>query len=649
MYISEFHIKNFKSFEDVKIHFNEKTNILTGVNNAGKSTMLEAISLWNECYNKLIRTSEGAINALSVRKDDFVFAVKAGKYVSYTDIISVRSPGYDDIFYNLDKKKAIQLIAKLTIDNQNLEIGFVIASVEGGNNYKITLHNYNKFKYRLFNDTIKNAKTAINVLFAAPLANITPKEERHHIFKTQYLKQSHTAHLAFRNRIEALFQRRGENGSPYHTFCDQLSTILFNDNGQISFDFVNPNSLELNLKIKMGAEGAKDISLVGSGTLQIIEILLNIHEQKTELNIILLDEPDSHIHRQLQIRLLYILNASDKTQIFMTTHNESLIRDAQPDWIFHLEKQSVKEYYAIQRNRSAPKGLLSSAKAPVIQTLAGKGSGLDFINALESDVLFMVEGVNDALRIQKILSFKNNDSRKYAFWVMGNVDTIFDQLDHYKNVFSEIKNDKTLWEKLVLVFDKDILTDLQRERLLDAIKTKLELKQVHIWESYSFDGILFSNLNFLTTILQRYIRKVSSTADTSDIVEKLDKAMEKLVIQKNETFTSEKIKPIENKIRGELGKRQKKFDRLHFQNVIETEYNLQKAILDYLKDTCNVNDVHKIMSKDDCEFVLKSVLNDFNIDFAMEGQRDSITNFNDLMEVTSITTRYKDWDFILKV
>ncbi len=653
MHISEFHIKNFKSFEDVTVHFNEKTNIFTGVNNAGKSTMLEAISLWQECYDKLIQRAGKGNNKLSINNGNFVFGIAAGRYVSYTDIISVRSPNYEDIFYNLDRKKDITLSAKLVVNHQSLEIGFTITSVDGANYYKTALADYNKFNYKLLNDSnfIKNPETAIKVLFASPLANIAPKEERQHTLKIQYLKQSHTAHLAFRNRIEALYQRRNELGNPYDNFCNQLSTILLNNNGQIKFEFLNTDNLDLNLRIKIGAEIPKDISLVGSGTLQIMEILLNIHEQKRELNIILLDEPDSYLHRQLQIRLLSVLNASDKTQIFMTTHNESMIRDAQPDWLFHLEQQPIKVYYPIQRDRSSKEGsfLLSSAKAPIIQTLAGKGNGLDFITALEADVLFIVEGVNDALRIQKILSLKNNDMRKFAYWVMGNVDTIFDQIDHYKNVFSEIKNDKTLWEKTVLVFDKDFLTDAQRARLLEAFKTKLKLKQVYSWESYNFDSIFFSNILYLSQILQRYIHSLSPTVDTSDLLNKLNKAMEQLVEKKIEDFNPENIKPIENKIRKEIGKRQQKFERLGFQNIIEKEYHLQNTIYDYLKSSCNINDIHKIMEKEDCQNVLQSVLNQYNINFDMEGDRNVVTNFNALFEFISITTKYSDWDFVLKV
>lgn len=646
MHISEFQIENFKSFEKIAIHFNEKTNIFTGVNNAGKSTVLEAISLWQECYAKLIQRAGISNNKLGINKGDFVFGIKAGVIVSYTDIISIRSPSYEDIFYNLDRKKTVKLSAKLTNEAQNLEIGFIIASVDGANYYKITLANYSKFDYKLLNDAsvIKNRETAIKVFYASPLANIAPQEERQHALKIQYFKQSHVAYLAFRNRIEALYQRRNESTSPYDTFCNQLSTILLDNNGQIKFEFPNSDSLNLKLLIKIGSEIPKDISLVGSGTLQIIEILLNIHEQKSELNIILLDEPDSHIHRRLQVNLLSILNASENTQIFITTHNEALIRDAQPNWIFHLEKQPVKIYFPIERDKTAKKGLLSSANAPIIQTLGGYGTGLDFINALESDLVFMVEGVNDALRIQKILSLRNNGMRKFAYWVMGNVDTIFDQLNHYKNVFSEIKNNKSLWDKTVLVFDKDFLTDIQRERLLNQIENKMKLKKVYAWQSYNFDSTLFSNLNYLSLILQRVIRAKSLEIDTSDISDRLNVALTELVERKKNT-----IPEIEDKVKGQLGKQKPKFDKLGFSKVIEEQYELGKNSEKELLKMCEVEDVHKIMDKDDCDAVLKQVFSVYGVDFAIEGNREMTINLNSLFEFITTSTIYDDWNFIFKI
>lgn len=646
MYISEFKIENFKSFENVKIHLNSKINVFTGVNNAGKSTVLEAISLWHECYQKLIRKVGKAQIAKGINKGDFVFGLDSGLSFSYTEIISVRSPSYEDIFYNLDRKKNVKIIATLTNDEATLYIGFVISGVDGAKYYKITLADYKIFDTKLLNDSyfIKNPETAIKVFYAAPLANVPPQEERQHALKIQYLKQSHVAYLAFRNRIEALYQRRNELGSPYDTFCNQLSTILLEDNGQVEFTFPQSDNLNLRLLIKLGAETAKDISLVGSGTLQIIEILLNIHEQKSELNIILLDEPDSHIHRRLQANLLSVLNASENTQIFITTHNESMIRDAQPDWIFHLEKQPIKTYAPITRDKSAKKGLLTTGRSPIIKALGGMGSGLDFVTALESDIIFMVEGINDALRIQKILSLKNNDRRKFAYWVMGNVDTIFDQLGHYKNVFSEIKNNKSLWDKMVLVFDKDFLTDIQREKLLAELKQKLQLNKVYAWKSYNFDSTLFSDLRHLTILLQKQIRAIAPEKDTSGIGEELNNAMTELVSEKQQKF-----KEIEPNIRGEIGKRQKKFDALNLKDIIEKEYHLQKAIERYLQSVDNIGEIHQIMEKEDCNQILKQVLKIYEIDFEMEGNRAVTLNLNSLFDQVNITTIYDDWIFVYKI
>lgn len=89
-----------------------------------------------------------------------------------------------------------------------------------------------------------------------------------------------------------------------------------------------------------------EISQLGSGTLNILNILtvLNFNEQSidkasTKCNILLLDEPDSHIHSNLQKNLfnyLEKLSKEENRQIFIITHNSSLI--SQFDKVLFLEK-----------------------------------------------------------------------------------------------------------------------------------------------------------------------------------------------------------------------------------------------------------------------------------------------------------------------
>ena len=46
MMIKKIHIKNFKSIVDTKIDFSEKIYVLAGQNEAGKSSILEAINVF---------------------------------------------------------------------------------------------------------------------------------------------------------------------------------------------------------------------------------------------------------------------------------------------------------------------------------------------------------------------------------------------------------------------------------------------------------------------------------------------------------------------------------------------------------------------------------------------------------------------------
>lgn len=50
-YVRTLYIKGFKKFNEITVHFNEHTNILVGENEAGKSTILEAIKIvLNQMY-----------------------------------------------------------------------------------------------------------------------------------------------------------------------------------------------------------------------------------------------------------------------------------------------------------------------------------------------------------------------------------------------------------------------------------------------------------------------------------------------------------------------------------------------------------------------------------------------------------------------
>ncbi len=88
MKISKIQIKNFKSFQDVTVDLEPDFNVFTGVNNSGKTNLLEAIALWHECFNKLIRQAGKGYKEL-YKKGDYILGHTTEKYFPYETIKTV--------------------------------------------------------------------------------------------------------------------------------------------------------------------------------------------------------------------------------------------------------------------------------------------------------------------------------------------------------------------------------------------------------------------------------------------------------------------------------------------------------------------------------------------------------------------------------
>ena len=112
MKISKIQIKNFKSFQDVTVDLEPDFNVFTGVNNSGKTNLLEAIALWHECFNKLIRQAGKGYKEL-YKKGDYILGHTTEKYFPYETIKTVRTSNIDDIFYQRDTTAPMELSINL--------------------------------------------------------------------------------------------------------------------------------------------------------------------------------------------------------------------------------------------------------------------------------------------------------------------------------------------------------------------------------------------------------------------------------------------------------------------------------------------------------------------------------------------------------
>lgn len=657
MYIHKFQIKNFKSFKDITLFFNKELNVLTGVNNSGKTTVLEALSLWQECFEKLIteaKRTKKNITGDKYRKGDYILGPSSNKYFAFREINSVRSPNFEDIFHQRNKKNNICLSASF-LDEENTELNIIFKISSSGNNYVIELENYTTFNHRDFNDFFQFLPTPINLIYSTPVAQISIEEDfvTDPKIKEQLLLRYSDSVL--RNRLYKILNEN--NVFITSNFQDDLNYILYNSEKEIEFQV--DSNLQKNTKVvinfRVGNKDVfKDLSLLGSGTLQIIGILLNLYaptEAKTHLKLVLLDEPDSHIHRDLQKRLINVLNKyGQNIQLFVTTHNESLIRSVTPKQVFHLEGKPTGEIKSIHFDTSTPhlglhfKGIMPSNLTPVMRSI-GNTTGLDFINALEADKLIFVEGEDDAKVFRILFNQQINNRKKYMFWVLGGISEIFENILAYKQVFSSIKNGDSLWKKSVLTFDKDELSNEHKDLFIQNFQEKLDIK-AYSTNAYTFEATLFTDFEKTAKLLSKLIEKANhNKVDYQNIEGKLIENYFAYEDSLNAKFNQEYQKNTYHRYKNsKIDKANKIFEIKPNYKIIKIEdFDLMKYIENYTNETIDKKEFYKLMDKNDIENVIKQSIDNENFNFSIE------TDFIELIKLVDKSTWISEWDFLNKI
>jgi AAA15 family ATPase/GTPase len=653
MHIIKFQITNFKCFSQITLHdLNDDINILTGVNNSGKTTILEALALWNECFNHLIFQAKRADNRLNLNEGDYRFYARPTEtYFARESLISVKKPQYDSLFHNLTHEM-IYLEVTLSKNQEQIMIGFGIRLVRR-RVYVITLES-KPFDYLKFNTFFKHFPHPIKIVYASSVATLNIIEAFETKPKVDHYVHSHQSMQVLRNRLYRLYYMVQES-LLYPRFIRDLEYILLNNQEKIELSFLTEPQTDVHVivNLKIGQQTTPlDIALLGSGTLQVIEILLSCYEETEDLGIILLDEPDSHIHRDIQKRLLNVLvKHADRKQVFLTTHNESLIRSANPTHLFHLLASPMGEYWPIVSSQYLPGpkiGLQPSRQIKILESL-GSESALDYLNAIEADKLIIVEGHDDARYIQTILSNKHqiaDNAPQVMFWAMGGLDEIIKHIETYKHFFSHIKNKTSLWDKTVLVFDKDRLTQTHRNNLMVALPAKLGIS-VYIWAAYTIESTLLIELDQFVTLLDKYARNLEKKRQFTwhDLQQIVQDEISHLIAQKKQDINSVQSRTA---LQDYLLNRRAKLEshlKLKIKSVMPgSEAELSPKTTAETLDALERGELYTVATKNDVDTLIKKSLARLNITLSTEIDY----YFIELLELAKYSPWFAEWDNMIQ-
>ena len=367
MYVSKIRVKNFKTFDDVCLDLN-KFNVLIGACGSGKTNFVQVFELLNDIsydfHDAIKKHGGGYVKNFNLLEDNLESCLE----VKFSNIEkSIRLGSDKDIllsFNNVDYEICFNFYEnECKIQN---EIVKLICDVEYGNNQKI---DGNEIIIKNNNGEIK--AEFLNDLDGLEISEIIPKTLADIV--SQNFKKENTPII--NSALATIPIKWGDffkNISSYDfdpKFCKSINTtgnekltkyggnlpvvlknILNDENDKKEFliyytnmlPYINDVSVEKVLdeeRIFMIVEKYNDVKIpapfISDGTSTIMAILIALYFQDGE--IILIEEPERHIHPSLINQLMLLMESVDK-QVIITTHSSELLKYSELEDILFISR-----------------------------------------------------------------------------------------------------------------------------------------------------------------------------------------------------------------------------------------------------------------------------------------------------------------------
>lgn len=506
--ISNIALKNFKTFKDISIHPNPDFNIIIGENSSGKSTIFEAIHLWEKCYQTYI---------LSSRKGFYKVKRSTNRYVNYQDLDFLRITKDEDLFHDPkdpELGKCAEISISLTNDDEEAQtwnLGFKVTCPTSIENAFYRVQPIEEEQFTLFAQAFCGAgkflDEAIFIYQTRPVAGVHQFEPYYNEAQIKRKIQKGSSHEVLRNKIIS----KRKSISDLETSISQIVEK------EIKFTLPPSTRREKDeyVCLDVSVDGSKpyDLHLQGSGFLQIVEILATVEFIDAPLKLLLVDEPDSHIHSKLQQNLLNYLRKIDHNQFFIISHNDQFVTNAGDGEVFFIS-DDVKADGSLTAIDSTGFDIIKNALGGVILSL-------EKLN--QAKHIAFVEGKDDASYLHtlnrklKDITAVEGCLSEVAFFPLRGKDNIAQKIEYNKRTLNSLMKGKT-WNA---IFDRDFSTPEVDSKLKQNISRNC-VPFSH--EGYCIESVVFSEQE----ILKRYINSYVDYLPNAEVNQFIDELLEQL-------------------------------------------------------------------------------------------------------------------------
>lgn len=434
MYINKIKIHNFKCFKDYELSCNSQLNILVGMNDIGKTTILEAINL---CLTGFFR---GKYLKNNLTQDVFNNDCIKNYLDNIKSDINTPLPDCSIELYFQDADP--MLLGKENSDNENVacityKIKFASKYSEDyeiykslGTPYSLPIEYYD---IEWINSAGKDV-TGRTVPYKSILIDTDSSVRNNNDVQISRIIQENLEEKELVG-ISQLYRKMNDNFINDEIMTNvnkklSQNTHILNTTIQLDTESLNQSDWEKSVITRINST---PFDFVGKGTQAAIKIELSLTSGKADKSsIILIEEPENHLTYSKMNKLISeITKLNNEKQIFITTHSS-----------FVANKLNIKNLILLSKDKNTSFSRLT----PETINFFEKKPGYDTLRLLLCKKAILVEGDADELIVQKAYLNKNG-----ILPIENDIDVI-----SVGNTFLRFLEISTLLEKeTIVVTDND--------------------------------------------------------------------------------------------------------------------------------------------------------------------------------------------------
>jgi predicted ATPase len=374
--ITQVEVKNYKIFENQIFDLGQHV-VLAGPNNSGKTTLLQAISVWNMSLQKwkaersLGSKAKQRAGVPITRKDFTAIPVRELKHLWTNASTALRQEELGE-----GQRLGQPRILEITIRGKNGD----------GVSWELPL----EFHYQ--NSELISVKPPLNlidnlpdpalnlsIVHVPPFSGIGVEETRYdRPYQDLLIGQGKPGDI-LRNLLLEVYQKKDKKD--WSDLCFKVENIF-------GYKLLPPEyegrPFIRGIPKGRGKDGLPtlDISSAGSGFNQVLLLLGFFYARPA--SILLLDEPDAHLHVILQKQIydqLQDIASERQSQLIIATHSEVIIEDTSPDRILSFYNQ--------------PHLLIADAEKEQVREALKRLTAMDILLAEQANGVFYLEGETD--------------------------------------------------------------------------------------------------------------------------------------------------------------------------------------------------------------------------------------------------------------